>query len=61
MKDIFTTSEDEQKTLTVTERAKICRHKSKSFIYNRQQAKIYRKVYDKRVLLDNYHTLPYGY
>ena len=61
MKDIVTTSEDEQKTLTVTERAKICRHKSKSFIYNRQQAKIYRKVYDKRVLLDNYHTLPYGY
>ena len=54
-------SKDELKTLTVTEHANICRHKSKSFIYNRQQAKIYRKVYDKRVLLDNYHTLPYGY
>ena len=48
-------------TRQVQEPRKITRNKNQCLIYNRSQTKMYRKVYDKRVLLDNYDTVPYGY
>ena len=48
-------------TRQIQEPRKITRNKTRCLIYNRPQTKLYRKVYDKRVLLDNYDTVPYGY
>ena len=48
-------------TRQIQDPRKITRHKTRCLIYNRPQTKLYRKVYDKRVLLDNYDTVPYGY
>ena len=47
--------------IEVIEPRKITRNRSRCLIYNRSQTKQYRKVYDKRVFLANYETVPYGY
>ena len=40
----------------------ISRVKHRGIVYNRRTSKIYRKVFDKRVIIKNtYNTLPYGY
>ena len=48
-------------TRQIQEPRKITCNKTRCLIYNRPQTKLYRKVYNKRVLLDNYDTVPYGY
>jgi hypothetical protein len=61
MKDIVTAPKGSNANRTVIDRSKITRHKTKSIIYNRPQSKKYQMVYDKRVLLPNYETRPYGF
>ena len=40
---------------------KICRDPKKQIIFNRVENKNYSLVYDKRRMVDNFDTLPYGY
>ncbi len=40
---------------------KICRDKVHSIIYNRKEKKKYQIVYDKRIILENLNTVPYGF
>ena len=61
MKEMVTAPCGSSITRQVQEPRKITRNKNQCLIYNRPQTKMYRKVYDKRVLLDNYDTVPYGY
>ena len=49
------------KTIIVTNPSKISREKFNNVLYNREENKQYRVVYDKRVILNDYSTLPYGY
>ena len=49
------------KVLVVTNPHKITRDKYNNMIFNRKEDKQYRVVYDKRVIQDNFDTLPYGY
>ncbi|XP_069109808.1 uncharacterized protein [Argopecten irradians] len=51
-----------EKTVPLTNRRKITRHKLKRKIYNREEEKHYKVVYTKRVLQEGtFDTLPYGY
>ena len=61
MKEMVTACNDSNINRSVTEPSKITRHKTKSMIYNRPLSKRYRKVYDKRVILSNYETRPFGF
>ncbi|KAL4219797.1 hypothetical protein ACF0H5_020209 [Mactra antiquata] len=53
--------EPPSKIIVVTNPSKISRDKYNNVLYNRTENKQYRVVYDKRVILENYDTLPYGY
>ena len=53
-------SEEESEKVTVT-RDNIVRDKKESKIYTKKQKKDYRIVYNKRVVNENYETVPYGY
>ncbi|XP_041361864.1 uncharacterized protein LOC121377831 [Gigantopelta aegis] len=48
-------------SITVTNPGKISREKRKRKIYNRPENKKYQIVYNKRVILKDLNTLPYGY
>ena len=61
MKELVITPDGTNISRTITEPTKITRHKTKSVIYNRPLSKTYKKVYDKRVILPNYETRPYGF
>ncbi len=55
----YVTSRDTTALLTHTET--IVRNKKKFTLHNRAVLKRFKVVYDKRVLLPDYSTLPYGY
>ena len=61
MRDMVTAPEGADVSVTVTDPAKITRHKTKSILYNRSLSKSYRMVYDKRAILPDYDTRPYGF
>ena len=61
MKELVITPDGTNISRTITEPTKITRHKTKSVIYNRPLFKTYKKLYDKRVVLPNYETRPYGF
>ena len=61
MKELVTAPQNSNMAYIIEEPSKITRMKNQSVIYNRAVSKTYRMTYDKRVLLDNYDTLPYGY
>lgn len=54
-------TEQPSKVIVITNPSKISRDKYSNVLYNKQENKQFRVVYDKRVILDNYDTLPYGY
>ena len=60
MRNMVTAPEGADVSVTVTDPAKITRHKTRSILYNRPMSKSYRMVYDKRVILQDYDTRPYG-
>ena len=53
-------NDSDQKRVLFNEN-KIVRDKGENIIYNRPEEKVYRMVYTKRVILENYDTVPYGY
>ena len=49
------------KCIVLTNPTKICRDKYANVVFNRKEEKQYRVIYDKRTILKNLETLPYGY
>jgi len=50
-----------EEKITVTNPCKIVRNLKTREILSKPESKDYRIVYTKRVIVDNYNTLPYGY
>ncbi len=50
-----------QRNTTLVNPTKICRDKANFQIISKPEAKHYYPVYKKRIIVDNYYTLPYGY
>lgn len=53
--------EASKETVTVTNPCKIVRDAKTRDILTRSESKDYRIVYTKRVIVDDYNTLPYGF
>ena len=51
----------ESPVVTVTDSHKITRDVKRRKIVNKSMSKDYRVVYDKRIILDDFRTVPYGY
>ena len=49
------------KIIDIVNPRKICREKYRQILYNRYEKRSYIIVYDKRVILENMDTVPYGY
>jgi hypothetical protein len=49
------------KRIVLTNPTKICRDKYANLVFNRKEEKQYRVIYDKRTILKNLDTLPYGH
>ena len=47
--------------ITVTDDFKMVRDRSQCMVRTQTQSKDYKIVYDKRVITNNYNTIPYGY
>ena len=60
MKDMIT-SFDKESLITVTDEHKIMRNAKKRKVFNVLQKKNYKITYNKRVLKENFLTVPYGY
>ena len=50
-----------EQTIKIVNDDQITRDLNKMKIVNKDLTKQYRMVYDKRILIDDYHTVPYGY
>ena len=59
MKELVTTPEKQDKVITTQEPHKIVR--KRGHIYSVEQTKDYRVIYNKRRLLDDLTTLPFGW
>ena len=59
IKEMVTKHPDTFKTLTNP--SKICRLPHERKLYSREEKKKYHIRYDKRVILENFDTVPYGY
>ena len=57
---LYVDPKEESEKVTIT-RDNIVRDKKESKIYTKKQKKDYRIVYNKRVVNENYETVPYGY
>jgi hypothetical protein len=60
IKDLIT-SETPGGTIDTVNPSKITRNKVENVLFNVREKKTYRIVFDKRVLLPNFDTVPYGY
>ena len=52
---------DNNGSVTVEDPQKIIRDKKRRRICTVKQSKVYRRTFDKRILLENYTSIPYGY
>lgn len=52
---------DSTKTIAIQDARKISRDVKRRKVFNKQETKLYRLVYTKRVINDNGYTLPYGF
>ncbi len=52
---------DHEATLQISDDCQITRDLQKLKIVNKDLSKKYRMVYDKRIIIEDYHTIPYGY
>ncbi|KAG8176825.1 hypothetical protein JTE90_003453 [Oedothorax gibbosus] len=52
---------DQDTTMDLVNPSKICRDPKRRIVYNREEVKKYRIVYTKRIIQDDYSTIPFGY
>lgn len=61
VRDMVTNGKKDDVVLTVIDENKISRDQKNARIITKEECKDYKIVLDKRVIVDNYNTKPYGY